>query len=121
MKTFLAIYTGSAASAERSTWERLTDEERQRRQAAGIEAWKEWGERHRTAIVEAGGPLGKTKRISSAGISDIRNNMAAYVIVRAESHEAAARLFAGHPHFTLFPGDGVEVMECLPIPAQAQG
>jgi hypothetical protein len=33
-----------------------------------------------------------------------------------EERRAAAKLFEGHPHFTIFPGDGVEVMECLPIP-----
>jgi hypothetical protein len=42
--------------------------------------------------------------------------MAAYTIVQAESHEAAAKLFEGHPHFAIFPGDGVEIMEVLPIP-----
>ena len=42
--------------------------------------------------------------------------MAAYTVVQAESHEAAAKLFLNHPHFTIFPGDGVEIMECLPIP-----
>lgn len=120
MKNFLAIYTGSASSAERAAWDRLSEEERGRRQAAGMKAWMEWVERHRADIVEGGGPLGKTKRITATGISDIRNNMAAYVIVRAESQEAAARLFERHPHFAIFPGDGVEVMECLPIPGQAQ-
>ena len=33
-----------------------------------------------------------------------------------ESHEAAAQLFLNHPHFTIFPGESVELMECLPIP-----
>jgi hypothetical protein len=37
--------------------------------------------------------------------------------VRAESQEAAAQLFIQHPHFTIFPGEGVEVMEILPVPA----
>lgn len=116
MKHFLAIYTGSATSPERAAWDRLSEQVRQSRQAAGMKAWKEWIERHRAVIVEGGGPLGKTKRVTAAGISDIRNNMAAYVIVRAESQEAAARLFERHPHFDIFPGDGVEVMECLPVP-----
>jgi hypothetical protein len=40
------------------------------------------------------------------------------VVVSAESHAAAARLFEGHPHFTVFPGEGVEVMECLPMPGE---
>jgi hypothetical protein len=44
--------------------------------------------------------------------------MAAYVVVQAESHDAAARMFINHPHFAIFPGDSVEIMECLPIPGQ---
>ena len=44
--------------------------------------------------------------------------MTAYVIVQAESHDAAARLFENHPHFTIFPGDSLEIMACLPLPAQ---
>ena len=58
------------------------------------------------------------KRVTTEGISNIRNNMAVYTIVKAESHEEAARLFLNHPHFTIFSGDGVEIMECLPIPEQ---
>jgi hypothetical protein len=27
-------------------------------------------------------------------------------------------MFENHPHFTIFPGDSVEIMECLPIPGQ---
>ena len=61
-------------------------------------------------------PLGPTKRVSAEGIAEARNQVTAYVIVRAESHEAAARMFEEHPHFTIFPGDAVEIMECLPIP-----
>ena len=59
--------------------------------------------------------LGKTKRIEAKGISNTKNEITAYTIVQAESHEAAA-VFANHPHFMIFPGQSVEVMECLPIP-----
>ena len=51
-------------------------------------------------------------------VSDARNNLAAYTIVQAESHEAAAKIFENHPHFAIFPGDSVEIMECLPLPGQ---
>lgn len=116
MKKFMAIYTGTAAG--RAEWEQLAPEERNSRQAVGMRAWREWGVTHGDAIVEGGGPLGKTKRASRQGISDTRNNVAAYVIVQADSHEAAVRMFENHPHFSVFPGDAVEVMECLPIPGQ---
>jgi len=46
----------------------------------------------------------------------VRNNMTAFTVVRAESHEDAAKLFEDHPHFTIFPGESVEIMECLPMP-----
>ena len=115
MKRYLAIYTGTVAVMEK--WKALPEHELQKRQAAGIKGWKEWAERNKASIVEGGGPLGRTKSVSKSGIADIRNNMAAYTVVQAESQEAAAKLFEGHPHFTIFPGDAVEVMECLPIPA----
>ena len=44
--------------------------------------------------------------------------MTGYVTLHAESHDAAAKLFENHPHFTIFPGEAVEIMECLPIPGQ---
>ena len=118
MKNFLAVYTGSPSG--RQSWDRLDEQERKRREAQGMKAWGDWMSTHQAAIVDSGGPLSRTKRVSVDGVTDVRNNLAAYVIVRAESHEAAARMFEGHPHFTLFPGDGVEVMEVLPIPGAPQ-
>jgi ribosomal protein S17 len=38
----------------------------------------------------------------------------------AESREEAAHMFENQPHFTIFPGDAVEIMECLPIPDSSQ-
>lgn len=116
MKKFLAIYIGTPATMETSGWNKLGDEERKRREAAGVSAWMEWGTVHRASIVDDGAPLGKTKRAAPGGVTDIKNAMTGYVIVQAESHEAAARLFENHPHFTVFPGDSVEIMECLPLP-----
>ena len=116
MKNYLGIYIGSDAAFERSGWTKLDDEKRKAREKAGMQAWIDWGLAHADAIVDRGTPLGKTKRASAEGIEDIKNVMAGYVIVRAESHAAAARLFENHPHFTIFPGDSVEIMECLPLP-----
>ena len=86
--------------------------------ANGMKAWMDWGQTHAAAIVDQGSPLGKTKRASPDGIADIKNAMTGYVIVKAESHAAAAKMFENHPHFTIFPGDSVEIMECLPIPGR---
>jgi hypothetical protein len=115
MKTYLAVFTGSPTAM--ASWETLAEAERQQRQVQGIAAWKKWVGDNAASIVDMGGPLGRTKLVSKTGVSDIRNNLAGYTVLRAESQEAAARLFLGHPHFTVFPGEGVEVMEVLPIPA----
>jgi hypothetical protein len=114
MKTFLAVYTGTPGGRE--SWNALTEQERKERQARGMKAWSDWAERNKSVIVDNGSPLGRTKSVSKRGLADIRNQMGAYTIVRAESHEAAAKLFENHPHFMTFPGDAVEVMECLPLP-----
>jgi hypothetical protein len=118
MKKFLAIYLGTPATREKSGWDKMDEAKRKTLEASGIKAWMEWGEKHKAAIVEQGGPLGKTKRTSKDGVSDVRNAMTGYVIIQAESHEAAARMFENHPHFTIFPGEAVEIMECLPIPGR---
>jgi len=118
MKRFLAIYIGTEAALERAGWNELDEEKRNARAASGVKAWMDWGTANSAAIVDQGSPLGKTKRASPQGIADIKNSMTGYVIVQAESHEAAARLFENHPHFAIFPGDSVEIMECLPLPAQ---
>jgi hypothetical protein len=115
-ETFLAVFLLDKKSPKMAAWNALTEAERNAKMQHGIAAWKAWEEKHKAAIVGTGGPLGKTKKIGDLGIEDISNALSAYTIVRAQSHEAAARMFEGHPHFSTFPGDGVEVMPVLPIP-----
>jgi hypothetical protein len=115
MKKFLAVYLGSDAAIEQAGWKTMDEAARKERQRKGAQAWEKWGAEHAKSIVDPGTPIGKTKRVDRAGIANTKNAIAAYVVVEAESHEAAARLFESHPHFTVFPGDGVEVMECLDL------
>jgi hypothetical protein len=110
MKTFLALYMGSPAPGGGPP--AMSEETRNE----GMAAWGARMARNAAVIVDSGGPLGKTKKVSSAGVADTRNAVAGYVTVQADSHEAAAKLFEGHPHFAIFPGDSVEIMEQLPVP-----
>ena len=114
MKTFLAIYLGTPDM--RAQWDKLDEATRQSRMAQGMKAWHDWQNSHQKVIEVNGGPLGKTKSASRSGISDIKNAMTGFVVVKAETHDEAARMFKDHPHFTIFPGDSVEIMEVLPIP-----
>jgi len=114
--TYLAVFLGSKTGPRAAAWNALAEPERREKAQQGIAAWKAWAETHHAAIVTMGGPLGKTKKVSQSGIEDRSNELSAFVVVRASSHEAAAKMFEKHPHFTIFPGDAVEVMPVLPVP-----
>jgi hypothetical protein len=114
--TYLAVFLGSKTSPKMMAWNALPEAERRAKEREGIAAWKAWVEKYQGALVAMGGPLGKTKKITPRGIEDVSNEMGAFTVVRADSHDAAAKLFENHPHFTFFPGESVEVMPVLPIP-----
>jgi hypothetical protein len=114
--TFLAVFTGSKTSPRMTAWNALPEAAKLAKHQEGMAAWKAWTEKHQAAIVGTGGPLGKTKKVTERGVEDISNQLSAFTVVRADSHEAAAKIFESHPHFTIFPGDSVEIMPVLPIP-----
>ena len=115
MPRFLAIYVGTATARAKAAWDEQSPEMLLQQQEDGMRAWGEWVARNQAAIVDMGTPLGKTKRVSREGVADMTNTSVAYVIVEAATHDKAARLFENHPHFSVFAGDSVEVMECLPF------
>ncbi|WP_315753942.1 MULTISPECIES: hypothetical protein [unclassified Bradyrhizobium] len=114
--TYLAVFLGSKTSPVWKAWEALPETERNARGQQGMAAWHAWVDQHKGAIVAMGGPLGKTKRVDKGGVNDIANEMGAFTVVRAASHEDAAKMFVNHPHFAIFPGERVEIMPVLPIP-----
>src|SRR6476646_7051840 len=94
--TYLAVFLGSKTSPRMRAWMALAEAERRAKEQEGMAAWKSWMEKHHDAIVGMGGPLGKTKKITERGVDDVSNELGAFIVVRAESHEAAARLFEKH-------------------------
>ena len=116
MKRFLAIFLGSPDAV--TEWRKNMTSETQAQMQKGVEEWGKWVEKYKANIVYDGAPLGKTKRVDKNGISDTRNDLGAYVVVQAENHEEAAKMFLDHPHFTYFPGERVEVIEHLPLPSE---
>ncbi|HVZ28237.1 MAG TPA: hypothetical protein VG798_06230, partial [Rhizomicrobium sp.] len=115
--TYLAVFLGNRNNPRMQAWMAMPEAERKAKERDGIAAWKAWMQKHQGAIAYVGGPLGKTKKIGPGGVEDISNAMSGFVVLKAPSAEEAARLFEKHPHFTNFPGDSVEVMPVLPIPA----
>jgi hypothetical protein len=49
-------------------------------------------------------------------VREASNAICGYIVVEAESAQAAARLFENHAHFTIFPGDGVDIMPFVTEP-----
>ena len=116
--TYLAVFVGSKNSAKFAAWNALSETDRKAREQQGMAAWKAWVAKHQASLADMGGPLGKTKRVGTDGTADVSNELGAFTVVRAESHEAAAKMFESHPHFAIFPGEAVEIMPVLPIPGQ---
>ena len=74
-----------------------------------------------SAVSPANASTGKritaeTPYASAGGTVSTTNKDCGYVIIEAVTHEEAAKKFLNHPHFSIFPGENVEIMECLPIP-----
>jgi len=115
--TYLAVFLGGGTnSAKRAACDALPEAERNAKMQQGMAAWKAWIDKHQSAIVQMGGPLGKTRKVDSRGVAEVTNLLTAFTVVRAASHEAAAKMFEGHPHFSIFPGEAIEIMPVLPIP-----
>ena len=110
---YLAVFTSNKASAKWKLWLDMSKEEYDANGARGVAAIKAWEEAHKDVIVYQGGPLGPTKRASETGVEDVVNELTVFMVVRAPSHDAAARLFMDHPHITYFPCDSVDVMPLL--------
>ncbi|HEV7227831.1 hypothetical protein [Brevundimonas sp.] len=114
MPHFLAVFTSDKTGSKWRAWRAMTPEDQAARAEIGVAAVKAWEAAHADAIVHVGGPLGSTRRIDDAGaVTDVVNPLTVFMVVRADDHEAAARLFDGHPHMSIFVCDGVEVMPVL--------
>ena len=110
MKKFMAVYMMPVAMAQKmmatSTPEQMK---------AGMDEWTKWANANKKSIVDLGMPLGKTKRVTGAGVQDATNDMSGYSIVEGESAEAVAMMFKNHPHLKM-DGATVEVVEMVAIP-----
>lgn len=116
MKKYLAVYIGSQSGQNFTKWNALDESEKKNQMDLGKKAWMAWAQANSRSILDHGGPLGKTKHIDNEGIKDTRNHLTGYAIVEADNQEAAAAMFLKHPHFSIFPGDSVEVVEILQMP-----
>ncbi|MBI5004232.1 hypothetical protein HZC00_04010 [Candidatus Kaiserbacteria bacterium] len=113
-KQYLVLYMAPIAEFQKLMAE-MADASPEEREA-GMTDWNDWIDMNKKELVDAGKPLGKTKRVTVEGVTDTKNDIGGYSIVQAESHEEAAKLFStSHPHFKI-PGAWVDVMEIMDMP-----
>ena len=68
MKTYLAIFTGTAAAMD--AFRKLPPAEMARQQAEGSQAWHAWAAKHQASIVAMGGSgiVSETTRATEAAV-----------------------------------------------------
>jgi hypothetical protein len=108
MSRFVAVYTTQPKDV--AAFRALPKAEQGAIDKAGLKAWEAWSKRNAAAIVATDVMVGKTKRVTKTGIVDAQNQITGLLIVEAADITAAAGLFQDHPHITIFPGDGIDVM-----------
>jgi hypothetical protein len=110
-KKFLVLYLIPVSVMEE--WSNTEPTEKKSAEEKLKGEWDQWMNAHSAMILstDAGG---KTKRVTSSGVSDTKNDIILYSIVEAESHEAAAKSFENHPHLQI-PQSSIEVMEIRPM------
>ncbi|TMG87171.1 MAG: hypothetical protein E6H74_01880 [Betaproteobacteria bacterium] len=113
MKKFLVTYLAPATVI--ADWMKTEPAKRKEAEEKMQGEWKKWMSDHTAMFVDKGAGVGKTRRVNAQGASDTKNDIMLYAIVEAESHEAAAKAFEGHPHLQI-PQSSIEVMEIHPLP-----
>ena len=109
MKKFLVLYKASQASFEQM--KKATPDQ----QKAGMDAWTSWSQKAGKQIIDMGGPLGKSMKVTKGATAPTTNDLGGYSVLQAESKEALAETLKNHPHFMMGEGT-IEVVEVMPIP-----
>jgi hypothetical protein len=114
MKKFLVTYLAPASVI--AEWKKTDPDMRKAAEGKMQAEWKRWMNDHANMFADIGAGVGKTKVVTGQGVSDGRNDIMLYSVVEAESHEAAAKSFDGHPHLQI-PQSSIEIMEVHALPA----
>lgn len=110
MKKYLALYMAPAATI-RALMKSMTPGTIK----AEMDAWTVWAKKNEKSIVDLGAPLGKTKRVTTAGVADSRNAITGYSIVQGASAAGVAKIFKAHPHLK-HKGASVDVLDFFEMP-----
>ena len=113
MKKFLVTYLAPASVI--ADWKKTEPSTRKAAEAEMQADWKKWMDHNARLFADIGAGVGRTKVVNTQGVSDSKNDILLYSVIEAESHDAAAKSFEGHPHLRI-PQSSIEVMEIHPLP-----
>lgn len=108
---FMALYLIPTSVID--DWMATDPSDRKAAETKMMHEWEVWVAAHSASILSTEA-AGKTKSVSSSGLADTRNDIVMYSIVVAESQEAAAKMFEGHPHLQI-PQSSIQIMAVRPM------
>lgn len=103
---FIALY--SIPQTVMADWHKTDEGERKAAEEKMKAEWDKWTADH-SKMIHLTAACGKTKRVTSDGTTDAKNDICLYTIIEAESLEAAAKAFEQHPHLQI-PQASIDVM-----------
>lgn len=110
MAKFLVLYNSQMSASE--TMGGSSPEEVK----AGMDAWMAWAQKNGDAIVDFGNPLEARGHLEPGSSSASSNQASGFSILQADSADALTKALEDHPHLHV-PGNTIDVLEFLPMPA----
>lgn len=107
MQKFLVLYMAPARVLEE--WMKLDESVRKNQEVEMKAGWDAWMQTHGSMLTGMTAGAGKTRRVTSAGAEDVKNDVMMFSIIEAESQDAAATAFQNHPHFGI-PEGWIDIM-----------
>ncbi len=113
MQKFIVLYCMPIAGLDE--WLKIPEAERKTQENDLKTKWDVWAAAHAAQLTQPTSGVGKTKRVTPAGIADAKNDVMLYTIVQGESHDAVAKMFEGHPHLEI-PGAWIDISTANDLP-----
>lgn len=113
MKQFLVLYKCAENSVAHENWKKLDAEKKEERLKTGERLLNLWNEKYKKQILNNGSALHeRTSTVDPSGINENPSEIGSYLIIEATSLREASEIFIDHPHFNVFPGDSIQIIEC---------
>ncbi|MEK7615076.1 MAG: hypothetical protein AAB431_01675 [Patescibacteria group bacterium] len=113
MQKYIVLYCMPIGGLE--DWMKTPAEERKAQEDALKTKWDVWMAANKAMMTGPTAGVGKTKRVTTQGVADAKNDIMMYSIVQGESHEEVAKFFEGHPHLEI-PGAWIDISTANYLP-----